>query len=190
MKQSNTTVPLVTILLVLAVTGCEPAPIVAPNPEEVLLDSPDTDVPTSEILPEASTAPVLAYLETERFRERWNLWPGTDSRYPGSEPHGMQLTTYDNRLAQDGIEALNGTMPTGAMIVKDNFTSDGERTATTLMYKRDGENSDSNGWFWMKWQPDGTIDATGAAESCRSCHGMAAGNDSLLTGSISPPTGE
>jgi hypothetical protein len=58
------------------------------------------------------------------------------------------------------------------------------------MYTRDGETSDSHGGFWMTGQPDGPIDATGAAESCRSCHGMAAGNDSLLTGSISPPTGE
>lgn len=177
----------IALLLILAAAGCEPAPIVGPDPEEALLDSPETDVEFSDLLPVAAAGPVLAYLERERFREMWELWPGTAAEHPGAEPHGLMLTTYVNRLALEGIETRNGAMPVGAMIVKDNFSAEGDLVATTLMYKRAGEQSDPSGWFWMKWQPDNTIDAAGPVEGCRSCHGMAQGNDFILTAPIASP---
>ena len=97
------------------------------------------------------------------------------------------LTTYVNRQALEGIETRNGTMPVGAMIIKDNFSAEGDLVATTLMYKRGSEQSDASGWFWMKWQPDNTIDAAGPVEGCRSCHGMAQDNDFILTAPIASP---
>ena len=40
-------------------------------------------------------------------------------------------------------------MPSGAIIVKENYTPAGELAATTVMYKKSGYNPDHNDWFWI-----------------------------------------
>jgi hypothetical protein len=76
-------------------------------------------------------------------------------------------------------------MPFGSMIIKDNFAEDGSLASTTLMYKRSAYDLGAHDWFWMKWLPDRTIEASGPVETCRDCHGMAEDNDYILTESIS-----
>ncbi len=48
------------------------------------------------------------------------MWPGKDAYYPGTEPHGMLLTTYVNELAFDAITQRSGRRPAGAVVVKEN----------------------------------------------------------------------
>ena len=173
-------------------TACEPAPIVAPNPEEELLGTPESDVDPEDLLPEPVAFDVLRYLDQENFREEWSLWPGKGRQFEGGDPHGVLLTNYLNPLALEAVEGRSGSMPHGAIIVKDNFArdvtddfrADAELLATTLMYKRGGSTTDANDWFWMKWLPDGTVEDSGAVEGCRNCHAEAADNDFIMTESI------
>jgi len=103
----------------------------------------------------------------------------------------MSLTVYVNDLALETIRDRRGEMPVGAMVIKDNFTADGALDSTTLMYKTTGSVVDAvtagdSEWFWLKWRPDGSVDAAGDVDTCSQCHQMAAQNDSLMTGSIEP----
>ena len=93
-------------------------------------------------LPDTTAASVLAYLEEVDYQnnEDWKLWPGLGEKYQGQEPHGMLLTTYLNPLAYDALTGKKGSMPNDAIIVKENYTPEGEFAANTVMYKKSGYN--------------------------------------------------
>ena len=76
-------------------------------------------------------------------------------------------------------------MPRGAILVKENYTPDSTLAAVTVMVKQSrGYNPDHNDWWFLKRNADGTIDAEGRGEGCQSCHGDAAANDYVFTGSL------
>ena len=108
-------------------------------------------------LPDTTSTSVLAYLEEVDYQnnEDWNLWPGLGEKYTGQEPHGMLLTTYLNPLAYDALTGKKGSMPNDAIIVKENYTPEGEFAANTVMYKKSGYNPEHNDWFWLKVLADG-----------------------------------
>ena len=111
--------------------------------------------------PEPSATALMEYLEEVDYRENWSLWPGLGEKYSAREPHGALITTYLNPLALDALMGKKGTMPEGAIIVKENYTSDGEFEAHTVMYKKAGFNPDHNNWFWLKVLEDGTSGGRG-----------------------------
>ena len=106
-------------------------------------------------LPDTAAVSVRAYLDEVDYQnnEDWGLWPGTTEMYQGEDPHGAKLTT---RLNPAALDAIGGTMPNGAIIVKENYTPAGELAATTVMYKTSGYNPDHNDWYWLKELADGT----------------------------------
>jgi hypothetical protein len=79
----------------------------------------------------------------------------------------------------------------GLIVVKDNFSPEGELAAITVMVRADGFDSENADWFYAKYLPDGSLDQTedgmplaGALEpapgmACRGCHRGAPGNDYL-----------
>ena len=141
---------------------------------------------TSELeLPDTSSAAVLAYLEEVEYQENWELWPGLGEKYPANEPHGMLLTTYLNPAAFAALEDKGGSMSNDAIIVKENYTAEGEFAANTIMYKKAGYNPDHNDWFWLKVLADGTVEKEGRVEGCQVCHGQARANDYIWTGPLS-----
>ena len=77
-------------------------------------------------LPDASAEAVMEYLEKVDYQENWELWPDLGEKYSAKEPHGMLLTTYLNAAALDGLLSKEGSMPDGAIIVKENYTAEGE----------------------------------------------------------------
>lgn len=117
------------------------------------------------------------------------MWPGKAELYSGGEPHGMLLTTYVNAVAMEALRTGAGTMPTGAVIVKENFMPDSTHAATTVMYKTDSFNPDHNHWWFLKRNADGSVDAAGRGAGCESCHGagLGADNDYILTDDFSRP---
>ncbi|MFU8813834.1 MAG: cytochrome P460 family protein [Pseudomonadales bacterium] len=124
-------------------------------------------------LPEPDAEAVWNYLNEANYEQEWQLWPGTQARYEGTEPHGMLLTTYVNSAAYEALTEFPGQMPRGSIIVKENYTPDEELAAVTVMYKAEqGYNPEHNDWYWLKRQVDGTVDATGRAEGCQACHGV------------------
>jgi len=138
-------------------------------------------------LPDTTADAVWAMLTEAAYQENWTLWPGFAEYYTGNEPHGMLLTTYLNDVALAALEAQAGTMPVGAVVVKDNFMPDSTLAATTVMVKRPVEyNPDFNGWYWLKRNADGSVDVDGRGAGCQACHGgRAAANDFLVTGPLS-----
>ena len=108
-------------------------------------------------LPDTTAASVIAYLDEANYQESWELWPGLGEKVEGGEPHGMLLTTYLNPVALKAFNDKAGTMPDGAIIVKENYTPDGTLAANTVMYKKSGYNPDHNDWFWLKVLADGTV---------------------------------
>lgn len=121
--------------------------------------------------PDTTAAGLWAHLEEERYRENWQLWPGKDRLYPGTEPHGMLLTTYANPTAQQALAAGRvADLPAGSIIVKENWMPDSTFDAATVMYKVDGFNPDHQDWLFAKYDAHGTPDAFGRAMMCQACH--------------------
>ncbi len=134
---------------------------------------------TDTVAPEPNAEAVWSKLRDERYQENWKMWPGKQAFYPGTQPHGALLTTYVNDLAYNALMGHDGSMPPGAIIVKENYKPDRSLTAITVMYKAPGYNPGNNDWFWLKRDAAGTLEAEGQVESCQSCH--RAGRDFVMT---------
>lgn len=113
----------------------------------------------------------------------WPLWPGKGKLYQGTEPHGVLLTTYVNKIALRSIKEKKG-MADGSIIVKENYTPDKKLMAITVMYKIKGYNPDGGDWFWVKYAPDRKVEASGKVEMCISCHAKMKDNDFIFTGKV------
>ena len=135
-------------------------------------------------LPDATAESLIRYLEEVGHGENWELWPGLGEKYPAKEPHGMLLTTYLNDAALNALMSKEGIMPDGAIIVKENYSSEGEFEANTVMYKKSGYNPEHNDWFWLKVLADGTVEEEGRAEGCQTCHGQVKVNDYVWSGPL------
>jgi len=138
-------------------------------------------------LPDTTAADVWAMLTQADYRGNWTLWPGMGELYSGNEPHGMLLTTHLNDAALQALESQAGTMPVGAVLVKENYMPDSTLAATTVMLTRENDhNPEHNGWWWLKRNADGTNEVVGRGAGCPSCHGgQAADNDYVVTGPLS-----
>lgn len=138
-------------------------------------------------LPPATGKDLWSHLTKVNYQKSFALWPGKGKLYKGTEPHGALLTTYVNKAALGAIQGKKGTMPAGAIVVKENYMPDKKLAAITVMYKVAGYNPDGGDWFWAKYTPDGKIEAEGKSEManmCIGCHGKAKANDFLFTGEL------
>ena len=139
----------------------------------------------SDDAPEASGAAIIEYLNAADYQNAWQHLPGVEPMYTGGDPHGALLSTYFNAIALQAITDKAGSIPEGGMVVKENFMPDGKLAAITVMYKAAGyENPDANGWFFLKYAPDGVIEAEGPVPGCTECHGDVADNDFLFTADV------
>jgi hypothetical protein len=137
------------------------------------------------MMPEPDAEAVWSHLEQKNYQESWSMWPGKEALYEGTRPHGALLTTYVNEAALEAIENKAGSMPAGAIIVKENYEPDETLAAVTVMYKAEkGYDPDHNDWFWLKRLPDGKVAASGKVKSCIACHSQKADNDYLFTGDL------
>jgi hypothetical protein len=112
------------------------------------------------------------------------MWPGKTALYKGTEPHGVLLTTYVNGAALKAIEGKKGSLPVGAIVAKENYMPDKKLAAITVMYKVKGYNPQAGDWFWVKYLPDGKIEAEGKVDMCIGCHGSKKENDYVFTGPL------
>ena len=138
---------------------------------------------TEAALPDTTPDAVWAYLQEQNYTS-WPMWPGTSALYAGTEPHGMLLTTYVNPVMQRALESGSTTgLPDGAVVVKENYMPDSTLAAVTAMYQPTGNYDESaGGWWYLKRNTDGTIDAAGGTGTmCQQCHQGAEGGDYLYT---------
>lgn len=148
--------------------------------EQPALDTPAPETAITPVAQDTTEAGFWAQLQTANYRT-WARWPGTDELYPGTEPHGMLLTTYVNDLALDALTNGAAMMPDGAIIVKENYMADSTFAAVTAMQKISGYDPANNDWYWAKWDPDGVAEVAGRVEMCAACHGANREADYLLT---------
>ena len=141
--------------------------------------------------PDTTGAAMWAYLQEVGYQSNWQPWPGKGELYRGQEPHGMLLTTYLNDVATSALTAQSGSMPEGAIVVKENYMPDSTLAAVTVMYKRSGYNPEHNDWFFTKHLPSGELDQTptgmpmeGRLAGCQNCHSAVSANDYIFTGSL------
>lgn len=116
--------------------------------------------------------------------QSWPSYAGTpDDLYEGQRPHGALLRTYANEPAATNPDDL----PEGSIIVKENYTPQRELAAITVMQKASGYDPGNQDWFWVKYDPDGTVarqngtELAGKVQSCIGCHASAAGDDYVYT---------
>ncbi len=165
-------------ILVLGACGSgEPGATATPYPTY----PPPTATPGPE-LPGTNAASMMAYLERVDFRSNWRRWPGLGEKYMSSGGHSVLLTTRLNPLAYAAVIGKEGAMPPNAIIVKENFTTEGELRGTTVMYKVEGYYPEHNDWFWLKVLPDGTVDQEGTPDGCVVCHAERKSNDYVWVG--------
>lgn len=181
MLKSYFLIPLAGILSAfLALAACvvgEPTPTATPWPTT----PPPTATPAPE-LPGTNAGSMMSYLEQVDYQSWWELWPGFGEKYLTGGTHSIRLTTYVNPPAHAAIIGKEGALPADSIIVKENYTDDGEFTATTVMYKVEGYNPEHNDWFWLKVLADGTVDQEGRPDGCQVCHSELKANDYIWTG--------
>ncbi len=135
--------------------------------------------------PAADGAAIVEYVGATDYQNEWQHLPGVEPLYTGGDPHGALLSTYFNAIALQAIEDKSGSIPEGGMVVKENYMPDGTLAAITIMYKAAGyENPQANGWFFLKYAPDGVIEAEGQVPGCTECHSDVQDNDFLFTADV------
>ena len=132
-------------------------------------------------LPAPEGKAIWNFLQETDYQQNWELWPGKGELYQGGEPHGALFTTYLNPTAFDALQDKAGSIPSGGIIVKENYTPDAVFDLITLMYKMDGFDPENNDWFWAKISAVGDVQAEGKVVGCQACHGGAKANDFVLT---------
>jgi len=134
--------------------------------------------------PKSFEAQFWDYLQGAKYTN-WAPGPGQNGDvYEGQSPHGAFLKMYLNRKAI----ANSAELPLGSVIVKENYGDDKKTLmAITVMYRAKGYNAEGGNWYWVKYNPDGTVakappakggmTLAGKVKGCISCHGDADGDD-------------
>ena len=112
----------------------------------------------------------------------YQMWPIQSDMVPGKSPHGAFIRIYYNVVNIDGKPYH--------VINKDNFMPNKKFAAATVMVQREaGYDPDNNDWFWVKYNPDGSVGkndkgmalagrvAKGMDMGCIACHKGAKDND-------------
>lgn len=160
-------------VLIAVAAACAPAD---DAPEQPVADAAEP----AAMAPDTTDVALWEHLQADGYRN-WALWPGKGELYEGIEPHGMRLTTYVNALALGALTNGSATMPAGAIVVKENYMPDSTLAAITVMHKVTGYAPGHADWFWSKYFPDGTAEASGRVEMCQVCHSARASVDYLFT---------
>lgn len=134
--------------------------------------------------PAAEAQAVWTFITETKPYTKYKMWPGKSALYQGTHPHGAFLTTYVDSKAFKAIQQKKGTMPIGALIVKENYTPEKQLAAITVMYKSKKYDPANSDWFYAKYAPGGKVEASGKVEGCISCHKSKAENDFLFTGPL------
>ena len=125
-------------------------------------------------------------MQADKYQETWALFPGKGKFYKGTEPHGMLLTTYVNKTAEDALKSGAKELPKGSILIKENYMPNKKLGAITVMNKT-GDGKDD--WFWVKYNPDGSLAKkgdmaiAGKPGGCVGCHAAStSGVYNIMTG--------
>jgi hypothetical protein len=132
-------------------------------------------------MPPADGAALWELMTKTKPYQQWESWPGYPGMYPGNSPHGAFLKLYANDAAIAALKA-HAPMPSGAIIVKENYGPDRKTLmAVTPMYRIAGYNPEGGDWFWAKYDAEGKAEAAGKLPMCIECHASQKDRDWLFT---------
>lgn len=117
--------------------------------------------------PDTTGEAVLAWLEAERYRETWELWPGTAPLHAGTEPHGALLTTYVNPGVFEALSGAAPAMPPGAVVVLEGYLPNSTLSSVSVMVQAGAFDPERQDWFFAGFGSAGEIEAAGRVESCQ-----------------------
>jgi hypothetical protein len=130
--------------------------------------------------PEEIAADLWKLMKTENYKDRWQMWPGKEPLYKGSDPHGALLTTYINSIGYEAVVKREKELPAGTIIAMENYMEDKTPEAIAVMYNLVPFDPGYGNWFWVKFAPDGkpmkmerdgeTITLAGKVTECIECH--------------------
>ncbi|MFO7607134.1 MAG: cytochrome P460 family protein [Desulfurivibrionaceae bacterium] len=132
-------------------------------------------------LPVKNVDDLKDYITDKNPYTDWQLWPGTEKLYEGTQPHGAFLTTYVNDIALERLQADKDKFPNGSIVVKENYNKQKELAAVTAMYKVKDYNPSDGDWYWIKYLPNGEVEAEGKVGSCIRCHSKMKSKDWVFT---------
>lgn len=142
------------------------------------------------------------YLVGNNYKN-WSPGPsGSAGFYKGQNPHGAYLKMYINRTAAGNIDDLS----IGSVVILENYLEDQSLKTISVMYRTTGFNPSGNDWYWIEYNPDGSVARSvakdneaknrinnvsltlspkgmimGKASNCIQCHQSAAGNDFVFS---------
>lgn len=135
------------------------------RPAEGVPDGRDPDIDTSR-------EGLIAFAESGDYTS----WFAEPEKHPSAGPHGGQVRTYFNDLAEASLRAGSDVHPRGSILVKELYGGGDDVLGYAINVKvEDGEGKDT--WlFWEGYGPDYEGDYYGIAnETCHGCH--SAGRD-------------
>lgn len=117
----------------------------------------------------------------------WGPFAGKTEMYEGQSPHGAHLRVFANRTAREAV----GDLPANSIIIKENYAEDKTTlVAITAMYKVDGFDAENGNWYYVKYNPDGSVATApadqggaklaGRVDACIDCHKDAGGGDFIF----------
>ena len=84
---------------------------------------------------------------TEHFASRMSSQSNTRS------PHGTTMKMYVNRTAASNPNSL----PIGSVLIVENYLADKTLDSISVMYRTEGFNPSANDWYWVNYNPNGTV---------------------------------
>lgn len=112
---------------------------------------------------------------------KYQQWPDLTGIVPGQTPHGITQRIFIHPLLFNAVPIQNKKAPYGSILVKENYNSQGEFTAITVMAKIEKYDPDNGDWFWAHFNPDGTVNMEGNVKGCLECHTGIKANDYIFT---------
>ena len=116
--------------------------------------------------------------------------PGHEGLRPGQAPHGPLHKVFVNPTLFEALPIESRTAPHGTLIVKENYSTDEELNAITVMAKVKQFAPDDGNWFWANYAPDGTVRVSGQVSGCIECHSGMKSNDYVIIRPLDAPIEE
>ncbi|MDZ7794302.1 MAG: cytochrome P460 family protein [Spirochaetia bacterium] len=116
--------------------------------------------------------------------------PGHEGLRPGQAPHGPFHKVFVNHTLIEALPVESKIAPHGTLIVKENYSTDEELSAITVMAKVKQFAPNDGNWFWTNYAPDGTVRVSGRVSSCIECHAGMKSNDYVIIRPLDAPIKE
>ena len=101
------------------------------------------------------------YLLSNNYKH-WSPAPGKPANHFSSRtivksgavsPHGTNVKMYVNRTAASNPDAP----PVGSVLIMENYRQDKSLESISVMYRTPGFNPSANDWYWVNYNPDGSV---------------------------------